>query len=340
MIFLFLPYCIIILNSTGKKSTKSKSAPKKKPSSTKYTKKSASSKQNATTRKSPSPLSDAKKAAKERREMVQVGSGKIHASLLTEAQALQFVPTMTWIQLVAYARANGLAFDCPKEDRFDLSATDRVRKNITNYLTGLPCKLFHLSIRASLFHLNVKTHYSHHRSSSYPDTKSVTDRSLWMKKRNATAPSGACAARMGANTELGGSAFVRFLQLDQTTLPFRMLPLEDGTTTVAAIMPSDEDGHCSSLALMNAAKMELITRWKKKVESKKMNMNIAAATHLHNILISWGLKMHPKTSSSNVPGWEHTVRLYTLPTSVIGSGQATVHGSIRDGAKAMRKKLP
>ena len=159
-----------------------------------------------------------------------------------------------------------------------------------------------------------------------------------MKELNAKAHIGCTAARMIANTELGGPALDRFLKLDQNKLPLCIQKLDESTDLLAT-MPSHENGDCSSLALMNAAKMELITRWKKKVESKKMNMNIAAATHLHNILISWGLKMHPKTSSSNVPGWEHTVRLYTLPTSVIGSGQTTVHGSNLDAVKAIRKMV-
>ena len=170
----------------------------------------------------------------------------------------------------------------------------------------------------------------------------MTDRASWMKKRMAEAPIGACAAKMIANVALGGPAFSRILQLDQNKLPLCIQKLDESTDLLAT-MPSHENGDCSSLALMNAAKMKLTTDLKKKVDDPKspVDMNSAAAQHLHNMFISWGLELHPKTSSSNVPGWEHTVRLYTLPTSVIGSGQTTVHGSFHDAkkAKAIRKMV-
>ena len=127
MFFLFLPYCIIIPNSTGKKSTKSKSA------------------QSEATKRS--PLSDAKKAAKHRREMVQVGPVMKHASLLTKEEARVAAPDMKQEQLLAYGKANGVGSKCPEEYRFGLTPTNRTRLNVTNYLNGLPCKLFHLSIR-------------------------------------------------------------------------------------------------------------------------------------------------------------------------------------------------
>lgn len=163
-----------------------------------------------------------------------------------------------------------------------------------------------------------------------------------MKELNAKAHIGCTAARMIANTELGGPALDRFLKLDQNKLPLCTLPLEtDGSTTILAILPSDEDGDCSSLALMNAANIELKPQLKKMVMSKtsRVTKDTAAAQHLNGILIAWGLEKHPKTSSSYVPGWEHTVRLYTLPTSVIGSGQTTVHGSNLDAVKAIRKMV-
>ena len=145
MFFLFLPYCIIIPNSTGKKPTKSKSA-----QSAPNTKNSASSKQ-----KSPSTLSDTKKAAKQaakqagkhRREMVKVGPVMKHASLLTKEEARVAAPDMKQEQLLAYGKANGVGSKCPEEYRFGLTPTNRTRLNVTNYLNGLPCKLFHLSIR-------------------------------------------------------------------------------------------------------------------------------------------------------------------------------------------------
>ena len=92
-------------------------------------------------------MSDAKKAAKHRREMVQVGSDKIHASRLTKEQARVAAPTMTQEQLLAYGKANGVGSKCPEEYRFGLTPINRTRLNVTNYLDGLPCKLFHLSVR-------------------------------------------------------------------------------------------------------------------------------------------------------------------------------------------------
>ena len=139
MIFLFLPYCIIILNSTGKKSTKSKS--------TSNTKKStSSSKQNATNTKKAAKQA-VKQAGKHRREMVQVGPVMKHASQLTKEEARVAAPDMTKDQLLAYGRANGVGCNCPEQYRVGLAATARARLNVIHYLTDLPCKLFHLSIR-------------------------------------------------------------------------------------------------------------------------------------------------------------------------------------------------
>ena len=123
---------------------------------------SASSKQNATKRKSPSPLSAAKKAAKERREMVQVGPKKIHASLLTKEQALENLSILSMEQMKAFAKAQGVGSNCPEEFRQGLGATSRMRKNITLFLTGKECKYIHHLI-LSIYHLYpTSTGASHH----------------------------------------------------------------------------------------------------------------------------------------------------------------------------------
>ena len=168
----------------------------------------------------------------------------------------------------------------------------------------------------------------------------MTDFSLRMKERMAAAPIGCTAARMIANMKLGGPALARFLKLDQNKLPLCIQKL-DGSTDLLAIMPSHKNGDCSSLALMNAAKMKLTANLMKKVKDPKssVDMNTAAARYLNKMLVRWGLEQHPKTSSSRVPGWEHTIRLYTLPTSAIGSGQPSVYRSSLDAVKAIKKMV-
>ena len=164
--------------------------------------------------------------------------------------------------------------------------------------------------------------------------------------------SGAVGVKVSANKVLGGPQLQRFLGLDPSELPIRIVPHEvDGAPVkdasgaelfLLAIMPTNKKGVCSSVVLMKAAKMELSLDWKKKVDDPKkstVDMNTAATGFLHKRLLSWGVKKHPKTltGKSGVPGWEHKMRLYTIPASAVGSGKTTVYGSDHEAKKAMRK---
>ena len=163
---------------------------------------------------------------------------------------------------------------------------------------------------------------------------------------------GAVGVKVSANKVLGGPQLQRFLGLDPSKLPIRIVPYEkDGVPvkdasgaelSLLAIMPSKGNGVCGSVVLVKAAKMELSKDWKKKVDNpkSKVDMNRAATGFLHHRLTAhWGLKKHPKTltGQSRVPGWEHKMRLYTIPASAVGSGKTTVYGSDHDAKKAIRK---
>jgi len=123
------------------------------------------------------------------------------------------------------------------------------------------------------------------------------------------------------------------------------VPVKDASGAelfLLAIMPSNNGkGVCSSVVLMTAAKMELTLDMKNKVDDPKssVDMNRAATGYWHTQILSWGLKKHPKTldGRSGVPGWEHKMRLYTIPASAVGSGKTTVYGSDREAKKAIRK---
>ena len=168
-----------------------------------------------------------------------------------------------------------------------------------------------------------------------------------MKDRHAKAHfvgKGAVGVKLSTNKVLGGPQFQRVLGLDPSTRPIRILPYEvDGVPVkdasgaelfLLAIMPSNGIGVCSSVVLMAAAKMELSLEWKKMVDDPKstVDTNRASTRFLHKRLVEWGLKKHPKTLSgrSKVPGWEHKMRLYTIPASAMGSGKTSVYGSFRD----------
>ena len=106
-------------------------------------------------------MSDTKKAAKHRREMVKVGSVMKHASLLTKEEARVAAPDMNQVQLLAYGKANGVGQNCPEEFRHG-GPTERLRKNITLFLTGKECKYIHHLI-LSIYHLYpTSTGASHH----------------------------------------------------------------------------------------------------------------------------------------------------------------------------------
>ena len=180
----------------------------------------------------------------------------------------------------------------------------------------------------------------------------MEDQSTFVKNFHASGGTGGCCGvNKSVNEQLGGNRLARVLQLDPKTNPLCIVPYEENGVTVTnasgealallAIMPSKQDkGFCSSLALLIAAKIPLPKYMKKKVNDPKssVTMNTAAAVYLHDCLIRWGLKRHPKTSSTHKSGWEHTMRLYTLPASAVGSGQATVYGSFAD-AKKVRKMI-